>query len=247
MDERTEKRIIMLYAKGHCSNQISKITRLSKTTVYYHVRKHFGRKYKTIQILGDEKKIGEFVGVFTGDGYFRKDKIGHYKITITVSIKAYEYINHLNSLFIELFSKPPLIIKRLKYNTVEIRYDSKEIYELIKEYLFWEGKKHSTVKLITLKHNKEFLIGFLRGCLDTDGHVCRNYKRLVFSTTSLALAEQISAILTNLDFNNKILISIDKRPNRKILYNVRLLGENAIRLVKTIRPGNPIKVRDWCG
>ncbi|MBU3896930.1 MAG: hypothetical protein KJ697_03285 [Nanoarchaeota archaeon] len=246
MNNIDKNKVLRLYKDGYTLAQISINTGLSKTTIYYHTRKQFGRKYKLITISDNREKIGEFIGVFTGDGYFIKDKIGHYKTMITVSIKASEYIKHLDTIFTELFSKSPLIIKRLKYNTVELRYDSKEIYELIKNYLFWDGKKHNSVRLLVIEHDKEFLTGFLRGCLDTDGHVHKNYKRICFSTTSLFLANQLSSILTNLGFENKILIARDKRLNRKLLYNVRLLGEEAIRLIKTIKPGNPSKRRDWC-
>lgn len=246
MDDIVKDKIIGMYKEGFSLKHISKVTGLNKTTIYYHTLKQFGRKYRLIIVSDNKENVGEFIGVFAGDGYFNKDKTGHYKTSITISIKTSEYIKHLELIFINLFSKSPLIIKRSKYNAVDLRYDSKEIYKLIRKYLFWEGKKHSSVRLLTIEHEKEFLIGFLRGCLDTDGHVQKNYKRMYFSTTSISLANQISSILINFGFENRILITRDKRPNKKVLYNVRLLGNEAIRLIKMIKPGNPSKIRDWC-
>lgn len=249
VDLETRSRILKLARSGKSLTRICKMTGLNKTTVYYHTRKVLKGRVKPIKIdFNNEEGIGEFVGTFAGDGCFVKyNDSYHYRLTFYFSIKEKQYVDSLKSLFEKLFSKSPNLMLRKDNNVYIIHYHSKLLYQLLLRYLVWDGKKSATVRLKTIKHDKRFLIGFLRGLLDTDGYTAKNYRRVMFATISKDLAEQINRILPVFEVKPKLVCCIPKRKNRKLLYSVSVSGKDAITLIELLNPRNPFRIRNWCG
>lgn len=229
------------YSLRKIKNELNK----SKTTIYYHTRKILGRKIKQIKIENNLNNIGEFMGVFAGDGSFCKSKLYHYRIILFLSAKEEDYMISLSNMLCSLFNKKPNVYFRKDHNYFEIIYNSKKLYDFIKKFLIWDGKKVYSIRLKKMSHKREFLIGFLRGFLDSDGYSCKNHRKTSFSTVSLELAKQISSILSKFKINNKILSY--KKENRKRLYSVNVSGNNAVNLIRLIKPRNPSRIRKWCG
>jgi len=230
---------------GYSIRKIKDELNKSKTTIYYHTRKILGRKIKQIKIENDLNAIGEFMGVFAGDGSFCKSKLYHYRIILFLSAKEENYMISLSNMLYSLFNKKPNVYFRKDHNYFEIIYNSKKLYNFIREFLVWDGKKVYSIRLKKINHKREFLIGFLRGLLDSDGYSWKDHRRTNFSTVSIELAKQTSNTLSKFKINNKIITY--KKENRKILYLVDVLGNNAVNLIRLIKPRNPSRIRKWCG
>ena len=78
-------------------------------------------------------------------------------------------------MLIKLFGKKPRAYR--DDNRLNLCYYSKAIKELIDVYLTWDKdyRKTYSVMLKENNHSREFAIGFLRGSLDSDGHL--SYKK----------------------------------------------------------------------
>ncbi len=80
---------------------------LSKTTAYHHIRKHFGRSIKLIEI--DTKSIegiGEILGAFASDGSAVKNG---YQIRFYYGENEKEYVKSFASLLQATVGKKPRI------------------------------------------------------------------------------------------------------------------------------------------
>lgn len=99
-----KEKILELTKKGYSLNKISNITKIRKTTIYYHVRKTFGIKYKKVRIKHDKEKIGESLGVFSADGHTYKTK-GQFRTRIYFSKDEKQYCEDIVNELEILFSK----------------------------------------------------------------------------------------------------------------------------------------------
>src|SRR3989344_641642 len=235
-----------MISENYSLNNISKLTGFRKSMLYYHYKKMKGKKYKEIDInFKSDTDLGEFLGVFAGDGHFHKSKIGHYTIRITIGYYESNYASYLVNQFTMWFNKKPKVYYGKYKNHLSmiiIHYDSKKLYNLLKEYLMWEGtKKTYTVRLKKFNiYNNKFNLGFVKGLIDTDGNYYAPKRSLNFSTTSKLMMLQVFEIIKyNLKVNPKI--SIYKKKNRADLYNIHLYGINTYNLNRLIKFGNPSK------
>lgn len=224
--------------EGVSINNISKSLGLAKSTIYYHYKKLKGKKFKDIQLnFKSEKALGEFLGVFSGDGSFTLCNWA-YDTRIYVGYYEKEYAKNLEDFLFDIFRKKPFIHKT--QSVIVLRYRSKKLYQFIKKYLIWEGKKTYSVRLLTLNHSRDFLIGFLRGLLDTDGYYNKNKNMVTFDTTSNNLASQICFIIEKL-LELKFSKYIFYREGRKPLHEIALYGQNSYSILNTLSPRNPNK------
>lgn len=234
------KETIELIRKGVSLNKIIELTGINKSTLYYHYKKIHGLKYKKINIEEPNlEKIGEFIGIFAGDGnYTFGRKAFHHRIRIYTGAYEVGYRKYLKSFLSGFFGKVPRTYMAAD-NSVEVSiYNSREIYDLIRKYLDWEGKKTYTVRLKNLEDlEKEFLIGFLRGLFDTDGGIYTPKKKVAFGTASRLLAYQVRDILRILGMNPGFYEYKDKP-----FWYIDLYGEGSERFMKKIRPNNPNKI-----
>lgn len=237
--------IFKLRKKGESLYEICKILNvknMNKSSIYYHLRKNFGRSYKLVKInTSNLDHIGEIVGAFASDGDVVPQS--DYQVRFHFSFDEKTYVNRFVKILEEVFAKRPCIYKRS--NVFIIRYRSKMIYEFLLSFLKWEGKKSYSVRLTKLKHNKNFLIGFLRGYFDGDGYAEKHSKAVEFVTTSKVMAKQIVKVISILSIKPNLYRYEDKRKNRRTCFYVKIRGENAIKLIEIIKPRNPKRIRDW--
>ena len=233
-----EKIAINLIKKGVSLNKIQKKTGINKSTLYLYYKKIKGRKFKKVSIdLENQEAIGEFIGVFAGDGNFFYGKNYHYRIRISTGILEKEYMVFLKKFLTDLFSKKPRVYKDDKNNVYIIDYYSKDIYLLIKKYLIWNENKTKSVKLKKIdKNNVPFLIGFLRGLFDTDGGIYAPKKKVAFGTSSKLLAHQIKEILAILGMKS----GFYEYKNVDFWY-LDLYGKRTDKFMSIINPHNPRK------
>lgn len=121
-----------------------------------------------------------------------------------------------------------------------MRYDSRCIYDLISRYISWKrggkGSKSRTIKLIKTEKYDKFKIGFLRGCLDSDGYISKN--KIEFATASGDLAATVCEFVKALEFDFSYTIRIDKRPNRAPMHMIYVYKNERERFLKLIKPRN---------
>lgn len=208
---------------------------LGKTTIYYYFRKIRGKKYKDVIINAeDEEKIGEFIGVFAGDGNFTFNKKKHeYKIRIHFAESERDLARHYGEIIEFLFSKKPrhLFAKSM----LILDFSSKKIYEFIQQYLQWkEHKKTTTIKLSSTSHPPAFWIGFMRGLIDSDGYIPKSGKRVSYGSVSKELKDNFVFNLVKLNITHRQYIQYANGKNP--FYRIDITGENASKFCSAIAP-----------
>jgi hypothetical protein len=220
-------------------NKISKEFSLNKTTIFYWYKKLGKSKITKINIKHDSQDlIGEFIGIFAGDGSYNMDREYHHKVTIHLNSRDKKYIRHVKSVMRKLFSKNPHNLLSKKDNTTILKFNSKDVYLFVKDYLQWEGKKYHSVclKHDLRKYSRKFLIGFLRGVFDTDGHINRKIPRANFATVSEALVKNVEEALTFSRLTYSSRRYVDKRGNRKPLFLIEIRRSDLNRFFELIKP-----------
>lgn len=239
LSQKELKKIGELVKSDKSLNQITEILKKSKTTVYYHFRKIKGRTVKPISFCSKhEELIGEFIGLFAGDGCADKTADYQYRTYLFFNnINEREYVNNLiKKVLIKLFEKKPMIFRR--ENRLILCYYSKNIQKLIKEYLTWnkEFRKTYSVGLINKKYSKFFKMGFLRGSLDSDGYF--NKKKISFATVSPNLMINITNFLNDLEIAHSVRLYKEKRENRKDIYHINIIRRDFVKFIELIKPRN---------
>lgn len=233
-EKKSRREMILMISKGISINKITKKLNIPKSTVYYYYRKIKGRKIKTINIKNDVESIGEFIGLFAGDGNFFKDKNYHYRVSLYFNSKSEEGLkNEVKEMLTILFNKKPN--DNLRCDGIFIlSYSSKQIYLLLKKYLTWQINKKKTYS-ICLKYKKitkKFKIGFLRGNLDSDGYLTKN--KINFDSSSFKLIKDIMSFLKDLSINYTYSKVLDKRPNRAIMHHITVKDRG--KFLELIKP-----------
>lgn len=134
----------------------------------------------------------EFLGFYLGDGCLGKDRNGEYNTVCLAHHPDADYIDHYLNLARKLFFKnakqDPIHIGTSN-NSYMSRFYSKEAASEIKSLIpGLSSEKRVPYWVFGLK--EEFKLAFLRGYLDTDGHVS-NTGQLVFGSPNKELMEDI--------------------------------------------------------
>ncbi len=242
LTEKEKETIVDLIKEGKSINEISRIMDKAKSTIYYHYKKNFGKKQKEVKFNFNDEELGEFLGIFAGDGC----SINYpetYKYKITVSTGLYEKIYHeyLINFCTKIFDKKPQSFTA-GGNVCILQYLSKPIYCLLRRFLFWENKKTYTIKL---REEKAFstmlLVGFIRGLFDTDGCFYKPKMRINLGTVSKELFLQMRSILEVLGYNPSHYV---RKPteNEAKFYELALHGQESKKFIKMIKPRNKNKI-----
>lgn len=211
----------------------------SKTTIYYHFRKIKGRTVQPISKLekNDNELLGEFIGLFAGDGSCSKTAVYQYRTYLCFNITEKEYVKDLiNSVLMPLFKKRPMAYRQ--ENRLYIFYYSKFLHALIRRYLCWNEnfRKTYSVRLKNTNHSIEFMVGFIRGNLDSDGHVSKN--KISFASVSPLLIKNITFFLKKLGMPYSLRLYLEKRINRKNIYHITIPKTYHALFWQRIKPRN---------
>ena len=243
LTEQEKNQINILINKNISLNNISKITNKSKSTLYHHYAKIKGRKFSKIKFNYTDEELGEFLGIFTGDGGFYFDKARYkYIIRIYTGLLDKDYNNDLIKFFNKIFDKKPHNYIKFKDNVCILTYHSKDIYLLLKKFLDWNGTKTYSINIKEPNnYSKDFYIGFLRGLFDTDGNFYRPKNRVSYGTVSSKLAFQVNEIMNSLGFYPSLYIN-----KKEGFYTLNLHGKPAINFLESVQPRNKRKI-SGCG
>lgn len=237
--DKKKKAMLTLIKQGKSLKSISRAIGLNKTTVYYHFRKYRGIKFKQPNINKNNlEHLGEFLGAFAGDGYANFEKTYNYRIRIFLNYTEGRYAEELSNVLESLLSKRPKI---MHYRScIVLLINSKKVFDLLHSYLRWDKKGHRSksrsISLTRTENKKSFKIGFLRGSLDTDGHIGKD--RIVFSTSSEALCRNLEKFLLDVGMNFRTYSYQDKRPNRSLMYHIKIDNHQRERFLNLIKPHN---------
>lgn len=88
-------------------------------------------------------------------------------------------------------------------------------------------------------YSKQFLIGFIRGLVDTDGGTYTPKRRVQYGTVSINLANQAKQIFELLNLKYGYYPCPDKRANHLPMHHLHLHGENAFKFLNIVVPRNP--------
>jgi hypothetical protein len=202
------REIVKLYRTGYGIRKISKFLNIPKSTVYSYTRSRFGKKIKPVSFNSHlEKELGEIIGAFIGDGSFSFDKKRYaYFIRFYLSGKEIKYAETLANYIKKVFGKKCRINRDKNKDVIILAFESKTIYNIIKKYVIWTGKKSHTVHLkypLSL-YSKNFLRNIISGLIDTDGCVSPSTKRIWFTTVSPKLGKQVVDLLRKFEIKGRI-------------------------------------------
>lgn len=231
-------KVTRLIKKGLSLNKISSISGRSKTSIYYHFRKIKGKIVQPVAVnYSNDELIGEFMGLFAGDGCINVTRDFKYRVFLCFNYKTEQQLayNTIQNLLIPLFGKKPMIFTR-KTSNFNLCYYSKNICQFIKEYLTWNesSRKTYTVSLRTRKHSDKFAIGFLRGSIDSDGHISKH--NISFASVSKQLIEDISSFLSRFSIKHNIRTYKEKRANRKDIQHITVSWTDHDRFLNLVEP-----------
>ncbi|PIN88430.1 hypothetical protein COU61_04910, partial [Candidatus Pacearchaeota archaeon CG10_big_fil_rev_8_21_14_0_10_35_13] len=105
LSEKSVNEIKLFIKKNRSLNEISRIMKMNKSTIYKYYREVKGKTMRRINMPKEESFIGEFIGLFAGDGNFYYDKkTGHYRIRFFFNIKEKKFVDELSRIFSENLS-----------------------------------------------------------------------------------------------------------------------------------------------
>jgi len=205
--------------------------------------------------------VAEIAGIHAGEGYLRNDgQRAELDISGNNEEKEY-YNNNIKRLFKESFN----ITINNKYwpsrRTYGFVLRNKNIIEFFHETLgFPYGKKSKTVRIpkLIMNNSKKLKCAFLRGLFDTDGSLTFDkrrgkyclfkktnncYPRIIISTISKNLSQEVEKILLELNIKNYTQIYKSKNVNENKKYKIWIHGEkNLKKWINKIGINNPCKL-----
>ena len=132
-------------------------------------------------------------------------------------------------------------IKTIKIASIPIKIPPTKFINFIKEYLTWGSDKTYTIKLKKKlsEYSDEFLCGFARGLMDTDGFL--NSGNVACACISKELMNNLAEIFTkfNMDITRT---SLDRGGNTRRLYFVRVRSKSLTEYSKFIGFSNSHKI-----
>lgn len=232
-----EKRLIIkLLKKEKSLSFIAKEFNVGKNTIFYYRKKLLGLKIKKVIInLSNERLVGEFIGIFAGDGYFQKDVRSYsYKIKIFFNKNEKNLVDYYYDVIYSIFGKFPR--KYFSNSMITLELSSKQVIEFIKNYLRWDGKKSKTVFLVNPpeSYSKNFIIGFIKGLIDSDGYVRKDRPEIYFGTVSQKLFQNFIQSLGILNIAYKTYFQITTSHSK--FCKVRISGNEFYNFIHIISP-----------
>lgn len=242
------QKIIKLRKQGFSLNRITNELNMKKSTVYYWLRKNFGRTIKTVKV--DESNmdsVGEIMGAFAGDGSYYHNKLWGHVNRFHLGITEMSYARHLTKLINLVYNKRPFIMPNKKWGVIIVKITSKDVIRHIKKYLVWDITKKK-VYTVHLKrdlsdYQLSFLRGFVRGLFDTDGWCDKEKKSIKVASVSKELITNINNILNLLKISNSI-VKVNGKKGRKDIYYLRISKKSQMEFLRKIKLNNLEKFKE---
>ncbi|MBI2542816.1 MAG: hypothetical protein HYW24_01385 [Candidatus Aenigmarchaeota archaeon] len=172
-------------------------SRLKEYNIFHKIENGFLVTRKTrVKIPPISSKVSYLTGVLTGDGNLTmvKRMKGGFHYTVKITSNSTDYLNYLNTRFRELFSIKGEIGKdNRKMNTFFLIFRNVCIFWYFVTVGLCIGRKINPSIPHKIRTNRKFLITYLSGLVDTDGHINRN--RIQLKQKSKSFLEEIKQAL----------------------------------------------------
>ncbi len=140
----------------------------------------------------DIKEKAYLIGIIVGDGYLYHDNWRHYKVNIYLNPNKDKDVANFVLFLLKKVGLNPYEMHH--HGCLVIRFNSKSFFNFIEKEL-------KRIKNIDIK-NKDFMIGFISGFIDSDGYV--SYGDIVISNKKKELIEKTNNFCKNLKIYSKI-------------------------------------------
>lgn len=178
--------------------------------------------------------FAEVCGIHAGDGWMSSYT---YEIGYGTNPKEEQYFQEVLQLYKKIFALQRVrILRRL---AVEFRFCSKQGQLLLQKVGFVRGRKLDALQAPSfIFEQTEFMKRFIRGLIDTDGHVywrksVNNFYLVLFwSTGSLSLASDLLTILRELGYRphcTSALGTVSDGHTRRVQYRIVLMRMADVR------------------
>jgi len=161
-----------------------------------------------------------------------------------------------NSQLVEFFSKnfekSPNIYK--EENVLIFTYISKKLFKFLLNFVVWDisvdilgrNRKSRTIYLKPRDYSLNFKIGFLRGFMDSDGHISN--KKIQFSSASQRIMDKTMSFLLECGFiDMNYYFYEEKRKNRVGMYHIALNKSERMNFFRRVQPRNLRKLNAPAG
>lgn len=230
MERLSETQINLIRTLSNKKLSLRKIqqkTKIPLSTLQYRLNKNKKvKRERQIKIPSSEFIKGEIIGSFAGDGNYYHDQNGrcskHY-VRYSLSYRDDKnYADYLSLVFKNIGLNVNIYIKlyKGKPSAFELRVCSLNFIRFIKEYVIWKNKKTYSIQLRKdIKLSKNFLLGFARGIMDTDGFV--ESHGVACGVVSKKLINDLKKIFSIIQIKPKITVK-KREGKRKNLYLLRV-------------------------
>ena len=232
--------------KGLSLRVIQEKTSIPLSTIQYNLNKNkTTKRIKSIKLPSSDFLIGELIGAFAGDGCYYHDKNGRsskHFIRYTLAYKEKDYAQHLVSILKNMGLNVGVYSSDYKGepSSIEIRTSSLRLLEFIKNYLCLNNKKTYSIRLLRdiKNYSANFLLGFARGLMDTDGFV--ETHNVACGVVSKELIKNLQEIFLKMEITSKL--TVQKRGGtRKDLYLLRVPKKGLEDYYNKVGFSNPLK------
>jgi len=174
-----KEKIVRLSKRGFSLRQISSELNTGKTTIYYHTRKFFGKKLKPFQFVNNKEKIGEFIGIFAGDGSYYEYG---YVTRFFFSADEKRYAENVQKILSKMFNRRANLFLDKNTGIYVIRFNSKDIGNFVKRYLIWNNRRphqeKNEIRLFKFKETLKYQEDKIDNSKDLE-HLHKNVDKLV--------------------------------------------------------------------
>ena len=189
----------------------------------------------------ESKKLAEFFGILTGDGYMNTYRKYDYVIEIAGN-KLYDkdyLVIYVSNLIKELFNVSPRYIEKKNQNSIYLRIRSKVIFNYLLNNDFKKGRKGNIKIPAWVINNKEFMKYFIKGLFDTDGCISiknkegKKYPVISITSKSNLLLLDVMNYVKSIEINSYITryVHINPRYTHKLItYKLQVNGYSNLNL-----------------
>ena len=177
-------------------------------------------------------ELGEFLGLFIGDGAFSFTNKGRGRLIISYNLDQKDLIEGMTKTIYNLFGITPVWQQKKDDNSILAYYNSTILCHWLKN-LGVKKRNAYTARIpeIVFRARKEFAEAFLRGLFSADGTISKDDARISMSSTSEKLIDDVQGLLLSLGIPSRKGIDRERKGayGDKILHRLNIITDEGIK------------------
>jgi len=176
--------------------------------------------------------LGEFIGLFIGDGAMSINKRGTGRLIISIGDSDRDIATHLYKISNELFDTVPVLQKKDNDKSTNYFFCSTTLVHWLKDIgVEKKSAKDVYVPEIVFRAGRDFAYAFLRGLFSADGHITKE-GYISLSSVSKKFIKGVQVILLSLGIPSGISITKERKSSfgRNPLYKLRIITKDGMNL-----------------